>query len=254
MVEFCGAAYHGWQWQKNQCSVQQVVEHAISKVADHELRVTTAGRTDAGVHASGLVIHFDSPSERSLSAWIKGINRYLPDDVSVPWVTPVPKEFHARYSALSRRYRYVVFNRDVPLGYLQGRIAWHKPPLTLAPMQEGAQMLIGQHDFSAFRAASCQAHDPVKQVYELTIAQHGHWFYLDIAANGFLHHMVRNIMGVLLRIGEGLAPASWAQEVLHSGDRRFAAKTAPAAGLYFVAAQYPEKFALPEAMPACQFW
>ena len=253
-LEYCGVGYCGWQRQSHAPSVQQAVESAVGKVADHSLDVVVAGRTDSGVHAIGQIVHFDTPSRRAGEQWVRGTNSWLPDDISMLWARPVSPDFHARFSARQRSYRYVLLNRPVSPGYLHGRVAWHRAPLALAPMQEAARQLVGRHDFSAFRAAGCQNRNPVKQVSLIALGQSGPWIWLDIASDGFLHHMVRNIMGVLMRIGEGLEPVRWAGEVLASRDRKAGGITAPADGLYFVSAQYDEKYHLPAIPQACRFW
>ncbi len=253
-IEYCGTNYHGWQRQKNARSVQGEVEKAISKVADEQVSVITAGRTDTGVHGIGQIIHFDTFSQRDAYHWLRGVNTYLPDDISLIWAHDVESDFHARFSARERRYRYVILNRTVSPSYLHGRVTWE--PVSLNPrwMQEAAQSLLGRHDFSAFRAAGCQSKDPVKEVRRLTINYSHQWIWLDIAADGFLHHMVRNIAGVLMRIAQGLAPIEWAREVLESEDRTQGGMTAPADGLYFVSVQYDDKYQLPKTPEVCRFW
>ncbi len=253
-VEYCGVNYCGWQYQKNAASVQLQMECAIAKVADETVRVTAAGRTDTGVHGICQVIHFDTHSKRSPHEWIRGVNRYLPDDITLRWVKPVVDDFHARFSALERSYRYVILNRDVSPSYLHGRVTWHQAELLVKPMQEAALALLGRHNFSAFRAASCQSKDPHKEIRELLIKRDDKWIWIDIRADGFLHHMVRNIAGTLLRIGEGREDVDWARLVLAGRDRIHAGVTAPPDGLYFVGVQYDRRFNLPVPPKPCRFW
>lgn len=253
-VEYCGANYSGWQYQDNADSIQQRVETAFSRVADETIRVIAAGRTDSGVHGLGQVIHFDAPHARPNHAWVRGANSHLPDDISILWAQPVADDFHARFRAIERNYRYVILNRTVRPSYLHARVAWHYSPLAAAAMQTAAQALCGRHDFSAFRAAGCQAKNPHKEIRRINIAQNGAWIWLDIVADGFLHHMVRNIAGTLMRIGEGKESVEWAGELLATRDRSRAGITAPAAGLYFVGVKYPPQFALPQPPDACRFW
>ncbi len=253
-LEYCGVGYHGWQRQNHAPSVQQAVESAVSRVANQSIDVVVAGRTDTGVHAIGQIVHFDTSSNRIEKQWVRGVNTYLPDDISMIWARPVSQDFHARFSARQRSYRYVLLNRPVRPSYLHGRVTWYRAPLELEPMQDAARQLVGRHDFSAFRAAGCQNKNPVKQVSLISLDQVGPWIWLDIASDGFLHHMIRNIMGVLTRIGEGLEPVQWAREVLNSQDRKTGGITAPADGLYFVSAQYDKIYNLPAPPEVCRFW
>ncbi|MXZ81364.1 MAG: tRNA pseudouridine(38-40) synthase TruA [Gammaproteobacteria bacterium] len=253
-IEYSGQRYSGWQRQHHAPSVQARVEAAAGRVANETVEVVASGRTDAGVHATGQIVHFDIGSGRTALELTRGMNTYLPDDICVIWAVPVDDGFHARFGALARRYRYVVLNRPVRPACLHGRVAWHRPPLDIAGMQAAASLLLGEHDFSAFRAAGCQNRNPVKTVTGIDLGQQGDWIWLDISANGFLHHMVRNIMGVLLRIGEGIESPKWARHVLESRDRKQGGVTSPACGLYFVSASYDIKFKLPPIPPACRFW
>lgn len=253
-IEYCGIHYCGWQYQTNADSIQARVEAALSRVADEPIRVIAAGRTDTGVHGIGQVIHFDTRSERDGHAWLRGVNTHLPEDISLLWTQPVTDAFHARFGALARSYRYVILNREVSPSWLHGRVAWHYAPLAVESMQQAAGALVGRHDFSAFRAAGCQSKDPQKEVRSLTIHQSGPWLWIDIRADGFLHHMVRNIAGTLMRIGEGREAVNWAGRLLESRDRTRAGVTAPAAGLYFTGVQYEERFALPPPPGPCRFW
>ncbi len=253
-VEYCGVNYCGWQRQIHSPCVQTEVEKAISRVANQQVTVINAGRTDAGVHGIGQIIHFDTYSARSENEWLRGVNTYLPRDISLVWTRPVDRDFHARFAAKRRSYRYVILNRRVGPSYLHGRVTWHYAPLESGLMQQAAKPLVGRHDFSAYRAAGCQSKDPVKEVYQITLGQSGPWFWLDITANGFLQYMVRNICGVLMRIGEGREPVQWAQQVLQSHDRRLGGITAAPDGLYFVSAEYDARFGLPAPPEVCRFW
>ena len=253
-VEYCGMHYAGWQLQKHAPSVQGEVERALGEVANHDVRVTTAGRTDSGVHGIGQIIHFDTRSKRSEENWQRGVNTELPDDISLIWTQPVSDDFHARFGARQRWYRYVLLNRAVSPSYLNGRVAWYRYPLNLGPMQRAAEEIIGRHDFSAFRAAGCQSKNPVKDLRKLEINRHGDWFWFDAVADGFLHHMVRNLVGVLCRIGRGDEPVSWARYVLESRDRRQGGVTFPPEGLYFAQVDYDPVFRLPPPPPVCRFW
>ena len=253
-VEYCGVNYCGWQYQDNAASVQAQVESALSRVADESIRVIAAGRTDTGVHGGGQVIHFDTRARRSRHAWMRGVNTHLPDDISLLWTQPVDDDFHARFSALERSYRYVILNRDAAPSYLHGRVAWRPVALDVERMQQAAAALVGRHDFSAFRAAGCQSKSPERRVRRLRVNRAGAWVWIDISADGFLHHMVRNIAGTLLRIGEGREAVEWARRVLESRDRKRAGATAGAAGLYFARVKYPPRFNLPPPPAPCRFW
>lgn len=253
-LEYCGVGYCGWQRQKHVASVQAAVEAAVSRVANQSVDVIVAGRTDSGVHAVGQIVHFDTSGCRSDYQWVRGVNTYLPNDISMLWVHSVNQDFHARFSARQRSYRYILLNRPVRPGCLHGRVTWHRTPLNLELMQEAAKQLVGKHDFSAFRAAGCQSRNPVKQVNYIALDQVGPWIWLDICSDGFLHHMIRNIVGVLTRIGEGLEPVQWAGQVLDSRDRKTGSITAPADGLYFLCAEYDAKYNLPEPPEVCRFW
>jgi len=222
-----------------------VVERALSSVADHAVTAICAGRTDAGVHALSQVVHFDTDAARNLDAWTFGSNASLPRDVSVLWAREVANNFHARFDALYRKYSYFILNRPTRPAVLDRRITWERRPLNVDTMQAAAAALVGEHDFSAFRAAGCQARSPVRSVHGLHIVRHGDLIRMDVSANAFLQHMVRNIAGVLVAIGRGERDASWAGEVLAGRDRRRGGVTAPADGLYFVGVGYPEHHELP---------
>ncbi|WP_432694915.1 tRNA pseudouridine(38-40) synthase TruA [Marinobacterium sp. YM272] len=248
-VEYAGAKYNGWQAQSgdNVRCVQLEVEKALSRVANHPLSVVCAGRTDAGVSASHQVIHFDSPVQRPERGWVMGSNTYLPDDVAIRWVKPVSDQFHARFSAQERRYRYLIYSASVKPALLARGVTWTHKRLNIAPMIAAAADLVGEHDFTSYRAVACQAHSPVREVKELNVYNSGNLIVIDIRANAFLHHMVRNIAGVLMKIGAGEAEPAWAKEVLEARDRRQGGVTAPPWGLYFVDVGYPEVFDLPSA-------
>lgn len=252
-VEYNGAAYCGWQRLSHAPSVQEEVEKALSKVANHDVSVVCAGRTDSGVHGIGQIIHFETEAERDTRGWLFGSNVNLPDDIGLQWVTPVENDFHARFSALSRRYRYVVLNRQGRPGLLNGRVAWQYHPLDADKMHAAAQALLGEHDFSSFRAAGCQANHAMREMQQISVSRSGEYVYIDVMANAFLHHMVRNIVGSLLPIGAGERPVEWLSALLALKDRTKAGVTAPAQGLYFVYVNYPEHFALPHTYNPPQF-
>ena len=244
-IEYDGTSYVGWQRQKSGIGVQERVEAAISKVADEPLEAVCAGRTDAGVHATGQVAHFDTLAERSPRGWLLGVNSNLPDDINATWARPVDDKFHARFSADSRSYRYLILNRPVRSALFRRRAWWIYEPLDEQAMADGAAHLVGKHDFSAFRAAGCQAPTPEREVTSLTIERRGDWIVIDITANAFLHHMVRNIAGTLVAIGRGDAVPGWAAEVLASRDRKSGGIAAPAHGLTLVRVAYPPSFGIP---------
>ncbi|HDZ57159.1 MAG TPA: tRNA pseudouridine(38-40) synthase TruA [Pseudomonas xinjiangensis] len=245
-IEYRGTAYRGWQRQQPGVrSVQEQVEKALSKVANHPVSTSCAGRTDAGVHASCQIIHFDSDAQRTPFNWFHGVNANLPADISLAWAHPVDPDFHARFSAMARRYRYVIYNDPVRPAHLAHEVTWNYRPLDVERMHEAAQALLGEHDFTAYRAVACQAKSPVKKVHHLRLIRFGQFIVLDIRANAFLHHMVRNIAGVLMQIGAGERPIDWAREVLEARSRREGGLTAPAFGLYLVDVTYPERFVLP---------
>lgn len=238
-VEYKGTAFHGWQVQKSGvATVQAALEAAASKVADEPVSTIVAGRTDAGVHATNQIVHFDTRSERTDYGWKMGINGQLPDDISIKWVQPVNEHFHARFSAKERAYRFVIHNSWVKSALFHDITTWEQYELDVEKMQQAANLLLGTHDFSSFRAAECQAHSPVRTLRELTVARFGEFVVLQARADGFLHHMVRNLVGVLLPIGKGRKPVDWAQQVLNYRDRRKGGVTAKGNGLYFVRAQY----------------
>jgi len=244
-VEYDGTVFCGWQHQDHCRSVQQAVEAALSKVADHPVRTVCAGRTDTGVHATAQVIHFDSEAVRPEHAWVMGGNVNLPRAVSLRWARVVDEDFHARYSATARTYRYLILNRGQRPALLRRRVCWEHRPLDAERMQAAGELLLGEHDFSAFRAAGCQARHPVRTIERLEVARTGELIRIDVTANAFLHHMVRNIAGTLIKVGRGERPVEWVAEVLAGRDRTAAGVTAPPEGLYFVQVVYPERFGLP---------
>lgn len=253
-VEYDGSAFCGWQYQDHAPSVQATVERALGKVANESVRVVCAGRTDSGVHAAGQVIHFDTSAERDAYSWIRGTNSNLPDSVRLLWTRQVDDSFHARFLARRRYYRYVIFNRTVHPAYLHRRVSWEYRPLDATLMQQAAQHLLGEHDFNAYRAVACQAKSPVRTLYQLDVQRRGQFVILDLAANAFLHHMVRNIAGVLMRIGAGEAEPDWARQVLEQRDRTLGGVTAPPDGLYFMQVDYPEEYDLPRPPAAEPIW
>lgn len=248
-IEYDGAAFCGWQFQGHCRSVQEVLELALGQVAAETIRIHAAGRTDAGVHATGQVAHFDTEANRDPRAWLMGVNASLPPEVAVTWVRSVSPEFHARFRAIRRRYAYLILNRRSRSPIWRNRVAWECRPLELAPMQEAAAMLLGQHDFSAFRGSACQAKSPVKTVRHLHLHRQDDLIHLDIEADGFLLHMVRNIVGALLAVGRGEAEPAWVAQVLASRDRRKAGVTAAPHGLYLTEVGYPSNFAIPSGNP-----
>lgn len=257
-VEYDGSRFCGWQTQPGGCSVQDALSAAVSAIAGHAASLAAAGRTDAGVHALGQVAHFDTPAVRPDSAWVRGVNALLPPAISVLWAQPVAADFHARFSAVGRRYRYLLLNRAVRPGLLAGRVGWYHAPLDVQAMRAAASGLLGEHDFSAFRAAECQAKSPVRTLSQLDIRREGDFIVFDLAANAFLHHMVRNIVGCLVYVGKGKYPPEWLADLLARRDRRRAAPTFAPDGLYFAGADYDPRWGLPartgtDAMPAALF-
>lgn len=246
-VEYLGTHYAGWQWQGHAPSVQQEVERVLSNVAAHPVKVTAAGRTDAGVHALNQVIHFDSEASRAPHAWLFGGNSQLPRDISLRWVQPADPEFHARYSATARSYRYVLWSNRARSALLEGRVAWLVEPLDAERMHRGAQALVGEHDFSAFRDADCQSPTAMRNLHAIAVRRVGDFTVLDVKANAFLHHMVRNIAGVLMAVGQGKQPEGWVRAVLESRRRAEGGITAPPGGLCFIGPEYPGRFGLPPA-------
>lgn len=244
-VQYRGQAYSGWQRQAECRSVQAEVERALSSVANAAVTVACAGRTDAGVHAVGQIVSFDSSVSRPARAWLLGANSQLPGDISLNWVHPVPASFHARFSALGRRYRYLAWNSKIRSALAGPASAWIRTELDADIMNQAAQVLVGEQDFSAFRAAQCQSRTPMRCVFSLKVWRSQNFVVMDIHANAFLHHMVRNIMGSLMEIGQGRHPVQWVAELLAARDRTQAGPTAPAGGLYFLGPEYAPRFELP---------
>ena len=244
-VEYDGSRYSGWQIQKHSASVQERVESALSAVADHSVSVTCAGRTDAGVHALNQVVHFESGAERDSHSWVLGANTHLPGDISLTWAKPVQADFHARYSAASRIYRYIILNRPARPGLGHGCVTWECRRLDADRMSEATAALVGEHDFTSYRAASCQAKSPVRNVMHLSVKRENDYVIIVVEANAFLHHMVRNIAGVLMAIGMGKQAPGWELEVLAARSRDCGGVTAAPDGLYLAGVKYPEKYDIP---------
>ncbi len=246
-VEYEGSAYHGWQAQSNMPSktIQQTLEAAIAQIVNHPVQVTCAGRTDRGVHALAQVVHFDTGVSRRESAFVAGINRYLPADIRVQWATPVAETFHARFTALSRSYLYVLYNHHAQPAIFRQQVTWFPYALNVDAMAAAAEFLVGEQDFSSFRAADCQSKTVHRCVRQLQVRRTGDFVTVAITANAFLHHMVRNIVGVLLDIGTGKRTPEWAHTVLLAKDRRQAGITAPPQGLYLTVVEYPSAWQFP---------
>jgi tRNA pseudouridine38-40 synthase len=249
-ISYNGEAYEGWQSQPSGRTVQDRLEAALTQFADQPISTVCAGRTDAGVHGLMQVVHFDTRLQREEFSWIRGTNRFLPADIAVQWAKPVPDAFHSRASAIARRYAYVVLESPVRPSIEAGRVGWVFRTLDAAAMQEAAALLIGQHDFSSFRAAACQARTPVKTMNRVAIARHGAYWRFEFEADAFLHHMIRNIMGCLLVIGQGQQPPQWMSQVLAARDRDAAAPTFSPDGLYFLGPVYGPEWNLPSRTAA----
>lgn len=253
-VEYDGSDFSGWESQPRQRTVQSTLETALARVADDSIETVCAGRTDAGVHAMAQVVHFDSVAERAPHQWVMGTNSNLPGDVSVRWANPVDQTFHARYSAVCRYYRYVILNRRQRPALLRQRAAWERCPLQVAAMGAAGANLLGEHDFSSFRAAGCQAKSAVRRVVDLQVRRRGDLVFIDIAANAFLQHMVRNVAGVLMEIGKGKQEPAWVEELIEARDRTRAGATAPPQGLYLSRVDYPPEHGLPAVSPEWLLW
>lgn len=253
-IEYNGSRFSGWQMQAHGTrTVQDAVQQALAQVADHPVKLTCAGRTDTGVHATGQVVHFDTPAQRLLKAWVMGANAHLPDDVNINWARAVDDSFNARFSAQRRAYRYVILNRSTRSAVYSDQVTWIYEPLDEMAMHEAAQALLGEQDFSSFRSSMCQSEHARRFMERISVAREGDFIYIDVTANAFLHHMVRNIVGSLLVIGRGEQPTTWMADLLALQDRTQAGPTALAAGLYLVAVQYPPEFELPTEFLRPQF-
>jgi tRNA pseudouridine38-40 synthase len=244
-LEYDGTRFCGWQTQPSGCGVQDHLEAALALIAGERVETVCAGRTDAGVHALAQVAHFDTSVARPDSAWARGVNASLPAALAVVWARPVDGAFHARYSAVNRCYRYVLLNRPVRPAASHGRVGWFHLPLDIEPMREAARLLVGEHDFSAFRAAECQARSPVRDLRRLDIERQGDYVVFEFCANAFLHHMVRNLVGALVHVGKGRHRPGWVAEVRAGRDRAAAAPTFDAAGLYLARVDYDAAWGLP---------
>ncbi|MFK5970507.1 MAG: tRNA pseudouridine(38-40) synthase TruA [Candidatus Marithrix sp.] len=241
-IEYAGNDFFGWQIQPQLRTVQGCVETALSKVANHPVKVFCAGRTDTGVHALEQVIHVDVNVERPKNAWILGTNSNLPKDISVLWAKTVDNNFHARFSAQTRHYRYIIFNKPVRPAILYKKVTWEFRPLDIQAMKNASKCLIGTHDFSSYRAITCQANSPIRTILSIKISYLKKKIIIDVSANGFLHHMVRNIAGVLITIGRGEKPIEWANDVLQAKNRKVGGITARPDGLYLVKIDYPKPY------------
>ena len=244
-IEYDGTGFEGWQSQPHGRTVQDVMQAAVAEIAGHNIVLSCAGRTDTGVHATVQIAHFDTAADRPLSAWSRGVNAHLPGSICVRWAQEVEESFHARFSAYARRYRYVLLNRPVRPAILAGKVGWQHAPLNLPAMQDAARLLLGEHDFSAFRAAQCQAKSPVRIVSAASVTRMGDLIVFDFEANGFLHHMIRNIVGALVHIGKKDAATDWMGELLQMKDRQRAPPTFSPAGLYLCGVSYPDRWHLP---------
>lgn len=245
-ISYDGSLFCGWQSQLDKSGIQDALESAIGAIAQHPLRVHAAGRTDTGVHALGQVVHFETETERPLSAWVRGVNAHLPSSVRVQWAHPVADDFHARFSARSRAYQYILYNAPVAPAILAKQVGWFHLPLDLAAMQVAAAHLIGEHDFSAFRAAQCQAKSPIRHMHKANVHQVGHYFIFEFTANAFLHHQVRNMLGALVYIGKGVYSPDYIQVLLNKRNRTFAPPTFSPNGLYLTEVGYEAHWGLPD--------
>jgi tRNA pseudouridine38-40 synthase len=244
-IEYDGANYCGWQSQPNGCGVQDVLEAAIASIAQHPIRVHAAGRTDTGVHALMQVVHFDTITNRPDSAWVRGVNAFLPESVRVMWSKSVTDDFHARFSAQRRCYEYLLVNHPVAPAILASKAGWYHLPLSLEKMQAGAHYLVGEHDFSAFRASECQAKTPIRTLYKAEISQHSNKFIFKFTANAFLQHQVRNMLGALIYVGNGKNPPELIRKLLEQQDRTISPPTFSANGLYLTGVGYDQQWQLP---------
>ncbi len=249
-ISYQGGAYQGWQSQPSGLTVQDRLESALAEFSVlPSVNTLCAGRTDAGVHGLMQVVHFDTELQRPMNSWVRGTNRFLPNDIAVQWAHPVPDAFHARASAVARRYAYVLLESPVRPSFESGRAGWVFRPLDQAAMEAAAAHLLGEHDFTSFRAAQCQALSPIKELRRITISRRGAYWRFDFEANAFLHHMIRNIMGCLVAVGQGLRPPEWMEQVLQARSREVAAPTFAPDGLYFLGPVYDTKWGLPDTVP-----
>ncbi|MEI8170499.1 MAG: tRNA pseudouridine(38-40) synthase TruA [Rhodoferax sp.] len=249
-ISYNGQAYQGWQSQLSGLTVQDKLEAALGKFTQHRVSTLCAGRTDSGVHGLMQVVHFDTPLDRPIASWVRGTNAFLPRDIGVEWAQLMPPEFHCRASALSRRYAYILMESPVRPSVDNGRVGWAFRPLDMAAMQQGLTHLIGEHDFTSFRASACQALSPVKTIQSIEISRRGAYWRFEFEANAFLHHMIRNIMGCLVAVGQFKKPPEWLREVLLARDRDAAAPTFSPDGLYFLGPRYASHWGLPDRTPA----
>ncbi len=252
-IEYDGSPWHGWQSQPDGLTVQDQLETALSRFADAPIRVHCAGRTDTGVHALGQVVHLETDRQREAHAWVRGVNAYLPASIAVRWAQPVAEGFHARFSATRRSYEYWVYNHPVRSALYVQRAGWTHVPLDVALMQQAARTLLGTHDFSAFRSSECQAKSPVRNLQQLELERFGDLIRLRLSADAFLHHMVRNIVGTLIYVGNGRQPVAWVKDILDGRNRTLAAPTFSPAGLYLTQVEYPQHFGIP-VNPAASFF
>lgn len=250
-VQYDGRGFQGWQSQVHGQTVQDVLQKALSQFATVPMHVQCAGRTDTGVHALEQIAHFDIGFERDIHAWVRGTNTFLPETVAVRWAREVTPEFHARFDAYRRTYHYVIYNHPTRSPIWAGRAGWYHKPLDVNKMHAAAQALVGEHDFSAFRASECQANSPIKTLYQIKVERFGDCIVLSISANAFLHHMVRNIVGSLIYIGSGKQPQEWLNFLLQQKNRALSAPTFSSAGLYLSAIHYPEHYDLPAPRDDC---
>lgn len=244
LVEYDGSQYHGWQAQAGLRTVQMVLEQALSQVADTDVSVVAAGRTDTGVHATHQIVHFDCETRRTMQAWVHGVNAFLPKDVGIRWAKEMPEAFHARYSATSRRYQYVIFNSPVRPALFRSYMTWQYRQLNVSAMQEATKYLLGEQDYTSFRSIDCQAKTPKRHIHRMQVTRREMMVVIDVTANAFLHHMVRNIAGVLMAVGTEKKPVNWVKDVLDAKDRRLGAETAPPYGLYLVGVTYPKELGI----------
>jgi tRNA pseudouridine38-40 synthase len=252
-LEYDGAPFHGWQSQADGSGVQDALERALTEIAGTPVRAVAAGRTDAGVHATVQVAHFDTDASRPDTAWVRGVNTLLPESIVVRWALPVAADFHARFVATGRHYTYLLLDRPVRPALLAGRVGWYHRPLAIEAMRAAAEVLVGTHDFSAFRAAECQAKSPVKRLDRISVAREDDMIRFELHSDAFLQHMVRNIVGAMVYVGDGRQPAGWVAELLSGRDRTRGAPTFAAAGLYLTGIDYAPRWNLPATVVPVRF-